>query len=103
MSDTPPPKHGLLYSPYPQSSPNRPLFQTPPPVRVGSLRQTPVDGFSKEDIKAMAKVWNSPAKFMEILQLTMKVYYEEEVDENRVADIVSSLLKTDVIPFPFND
>jgi hypothetical protein len=36
---------------------------------------------------------------MEIPELTLSVYNQEDIDTSRVADIISSLLKTDVIPF----
>jgi hypothetical protein len=56
-----------------------------------------VKGFTKEQVKSTAKVWNSPAKFVETMLKVFGTYTETDADVNRVADILSNLLETDVI------
>ena len=69
------------------------LFET------SSVPPMSVKGFTKEQVKSMASLWNSPAKLVEILLMVVVLYTNSEADVNRVTEILSSLLEINVI-FP---
>ena len=49
----------------------------------------------------MSKVWNSPAKFIEIVHAAISAYNGTGVDEGQVIDILKSLLEHTVNALPF--
>ena len=44
----------------------------------------------------MSKVWNSPAKFIEVVVAAISVYTGTSVDEGQVTDILQALLELPV-------
>src|SRR5437762_2658929 len=82
------------YSPYPKNPPfenlnSSPGFNTSPPP-------TPVKGLTTQEVKNMSKIWNSPAKFVEVVVAAISVYSGVSVDEGQVIDILKRLLELTV-------
>jgi hypothetical protein len=58
---------------------------------------TPTEGFTQEQVKSMAKVWNS--KLVETMLMVVTTYTENEADTNKVTEILSNILEMNVILF----
>jgi hypothetical protein len=82
------------YSPYPKSSPFKNLHSSP--CFGASAPPTPVKGLTTQEVKSMSKVWNSPAKFVEVVIAAISVYTGISVDEGQVTDILKALLELTV-------
>lgn len=79
------------YSPYPEGSPLKNLDSF-----LGfsaSAPPTPVKGLSTQEVENMSKVWNSPAKLVEVIAAAISVYTGLNTDECQVTDILKRLLE----------
>src|SRR5271167_4499149 len=89
------------FSPYGghHSSPTRhgEVFTSPGFSEASSMPQTPIKGFTKEQVKLMAKVWNSPAKLMEIVLTVVAIYTNNEADVSKITEIMTRVLEMNVI------
>jgi len=85
------------YSPYPTSPPFRNLGS--PPVFGASAPPTPVKGLTTQEVKSMSKIWNSPAKLIEVVSAAISAYNGMYADESQVTDILKALLAHTVTAF----
>lgn len=84
------------YSPYPKGSPFKNLESSP--GFGASAPPTPIKGLTTQEVKNMSKVWNSPAKLVEIVAAAISVYTGMNADESQVIDILKRLLELTVTP-----
>jgi hypothetical protein len=100
---TPPPQTYVPgqrnYSPYPRVSPFKNVHSSP--GLGSSAPPTPVKGLTTQEVKNMSKVWNSPAKFIEVVFAAISTYTGVSVDEGQVTDILKALLELTVSPLHF--
>ena len=75
------------YSPYPKGSPFK-LGSS-----LGSAPPTRIKGLTTQEVKNMSKVWNSPAKLVEVVASAISVYTGMNADEGQVTDILKRLLE----------
>jgi hypothetical protein len=54
-----------------------------------------------EEVKSMGKMWNSPAKFIEIILILISMYTGDQADEPKVMELLSTLLEMNVKLFSF--
>jgi len=54
-----------------------------------------------EEVKSMGKMWNSPAKFIEIILILISMYTGDKADEAKVVELLSTLLEMNVKLFSF--
>jgi len=79
------------YAPYPKGSPFRNLDSSP--GFSASAPSTPIKGLTTQEVKNMSKVWNSPAKLVEMIASAISVYTGMSADEGQVTDILKRLLE----------
>ena len=104
LAATPPPRFNLPYTShvssdaYPRSSTLHGITSafTSPGSHISSAPNTPIKGFTKEQTKAMVKVWSSPAKLVEVCNQAIGAYIDTQPDASKVMDILSSLLEEKV-------
>jgi hypothetical protein len=54
-----------------------------------------------EQVKSMGKLWNSPAKFIEIIITLISMYTGDEADVGKITELLSTLLEMNVMLFCF--
>lgn len=83
------------FSPYPKGSPLKNVESSSGFGRFGdtSTPATPVKGLSNNETKSMSKIWNSPAKLVDVVISAITAYTGVQADTAQVTDIVKSLLE----------
>ena len=88
------------FAPYPKISPIKNVGSSPGFLASSgaSAAQTPVKSLSRKETKSMSKIWNTPAKLVEVVASSITAYTGIEPDAGQVTDILKSLLEAAVGP-----
>jgi hypothetical protein len=98
---TPPCTGSLKFAPYTPSPLGHGVTPSPLGSGTSSAPPTPVKGLSMEEVKSMGKMWTSPAKFIEIIRIPISMYTGDEADEEKLMELLSTLLEINVKFSPF--
>ena len=100
---TPPRTGSLKFAPYTPSPSRHGVASSLLGSGASSAPPTPVRGSSMEEVKSMGKMWNSPAKFTEIILIIISMYTGDQADEAKVMELLSTLLEINVKLFSFSN